>query len=486
MHILEVIKYEGDNSTFVWKHPCEDFNTKSQLIVHESQQAVLLVDGQASEPLGAGRYTLDTKNFPILRHIVGIATGGESPFHCEVYFINQTVQMGLKWGTDTKVRYLDPDSGIPIGLGASGEMNLAVKDSRKLLFKLVGTMNGIAWGENGADFTKSLQTSFRPLVTTAVKANLSAAIKQTEASILEVDEHLQEISAALQAKLIAGFEEYGLTVPEFYVTNIVLPEEDANFKRLRELQSITLQTRVVRAEATVRTAQAQAEADVTAARRAAELEKQTTETELLKRQAERDLIKAQTAAQAERMKGFTEADIQKAKGMAEAEVMAAKGYTGKDMLSAEVQKAYAEGIGKFGSGSGGINIGNSAGGGSNMAGDMVSMMAGMKMAGMVMDKMDGMFSFPGVEKKEEKAAEKPENKCPKCGAVLPEAAKFCFSCGEKLTPAGMVVCPSCGKTVPKGAFCLECGHAFEKKCPSCGEALPEGARFCLHCGTKIE
>ena len=35
--IVDVIKYEGDNSTFVWKHPCEDFNTNTQLIVHECQ-----------------------------------------------------------------------------------------------------------------------------------------------------------------------------------------------------------------------------------------------------------------------------------------------------------------------------------------------------------------------------------------------------------------------------------------------------------------
>ena len=43
-HIAEVIKYEGDNSTFIWKHPCEDFNLGSQLIVHESQEAVFMLD----------------------------------------------------------------------------------------------------------------------------------------------------------------------------------------------------------------------------------------------------------------------------------------------------------------------------------------------------------------------------------------------------------------------------------------------------------
>ena len=32
--IVDIIKYEGDNSTFIWKHPVEDFNYMSQLVVH--------------------------------------------------------------------------------------------------------------------------------------------------------------------------------------------------------------------------------------------------------------------------------------------------------------------------------------------------------------------------------------------------------------------------------------------------------------------
>ena len=35
-----IIKYEGGSDAFVWKHPIEDFNLGSQLIVHESQEAV--------------------------------------------------------------------------------------------------------------------------------------------------------------------------------------------------------------------------------------------------------------------------------------------------------------------------------------------------------------------------------------------------------------------------------------------------------------
>lgn len=470
MAITEMIKYEGDNSTFVWKHPSEDFNSLTQLIVHESQEAIFFMNGQALDLFGPGRYTLETQNIPKLKQFLNALTG-ETPFHCEVYFINKTVQMALKWGTDSKVRYLDPTFGIPLELGACGEMNLAVSDSRKLLVKLIGTMNGIAWEDRGTGFTKSIQSSFRPLISSAVKANLASAIKNNNINILEVDEHLEELSNALRLSMLAGFEEYGLTIPQFYITNILLPEDDTNFKRMKELHTISFQTRIAQADAIVKSAQAEAEAEVTAARRKIELEKQLTETEIAKREAERDLIRAQADAQAAKMAGF-----------AEAEVMAAKGYNQKDVLQADVQKAFAQGIG---------NMGSNGGGGSGVLGDLVSLGVGMAAAGNVSAQMSDMFKgfAPATDNAavptESKSA---EAKCAKCGAKLPENAKFCLECGEKVVPPvpeGMIVCPECGNTVAKGKFCPECGHRFQTVCPKCGKDLVPGAKFCLECGEKL-
>ena len=398
-HIAEVIKYEGDNSTFIWKHPCEDFNLGSQLIVHESQEAVFMLNGQALDLFGPGRYTLETQNIPLIGKALKAATGGISPFHCEVYFINKTVQMGLKWGTPDKVRFIDPLTGVPLELGASGEMNLAVEDSRKLLVKLVGTMRGIAW-EDAQGFTKSLQASFRPMITSAVKANLGAVIKDNAIDILEVDEKLDLISSVLGGKIREGFEDYGLTVPKFFVTSVVLPEDDPNFKRIRELHTIVLQTRVIQAEATVKTAAAQSQAQyrtaeeqskaaIEAARREAELQRQLTETEVAKREAERKVIAAQAEAQAARVQGLTEA-----------EVMAAKGYNQKDVLQAEVQKAYAEGIGNMGP-----DTVNGGGGGSSVMSDMLGLGVGMAAAGTIMPQIGNMFG--GVQPQQPAAPAQP-------------------------------------------------------------------------------
>ena len=461
--IAEVIKYEGDNSTFVWKHPAEDFNSLSQLIVHESQEALFFMNGQALDLFGPGRYTLESQNIPILGKFVNLATGGESPFHCEVYFINKTVQMAVKWGTDSKVRFLDPNFGIPLEIGACGEMNLEVTDSRRLLVKLVGTSNGIAWDDRSGGFTKSLQSCFRPMISTAVKTNISNAIKAQNINILEIDMELEKLSETLRQSILPSFEEYGLTVPQFYITNVALPENDPNFKRMRELHTVSFQTRMIQADALVKSAQAEADAEVTAARRKIELEKQLTETEVARREAERKLIGAQADAEAAKLAGY-----------AEAEIMRAKGYTEKDVMQTEVQKAYAEGIGNMGSN----------GGGGGVVGDFVGLGVGMAAAGNITAQMGDMFKGFGAPSETKSEA----IKCAKCGADVPANSKFCLACGEKIEAPladDMIVCPACNKTVAKGKFCLECGHKFVTVCPKCGKDIVPGAKFCLECGEKL-
>ena len=106
MPITSVLKHEGDNKTFVWKHPTQDFNTGSELIVHESQEAIFMVDGKVLDTFGPGKHILQTENLPVARSVMKLATGGKSAFHAELYFINLTEQMAIKWGTDSKVSYL--------------------------------------------------------------------------------------------------------------------------------------------------------------------------------------------------------------------------------------------------------------------------------------------------------------------------------------------------------------------------------------------
>ena len=49
MAIAEVIKFEGPHDALVWKFPIEDFNATSQLIVDETHEALLVVNGNAAD-----------------------------------------------------------------------------------------------------------------------------------------------------------------------------------------------------------------------------------------------------------------------------------------------------------------------------------------------------------------------------------------------------------------------------------------------------
>lgn len=225
--IADVIKYEGDNSTFIWKHPIEDFNSLTQLIVHESQEAIFMMNGQALDLFGAGRYTLETQNIPKLSKYINRTTDGQTPFHCEVYFINKTEQMAIKWGTDSKIQFVEPTYNFPLAIGASGEMSLRAEDSRKLLIKLVGT-------EKDLSQTK-LTYYFRAFLMTKVKSYIAQVIREQKINIFEIDEHLNEMSATLLQMLKNDFLDYGVALERFFVTTIVKPDGDSAYEKFKSL-----------------------------------------------------------------------------------------------------------------------------------------------------------------------------------------------------------------------------------------------------------
>ena len=475
--LASIIKYEGDNETLVWKHPIEDFNFGSQLIVHESQEAIFFRDGQALDLFGAGRYTLQTQQLPLLEKIYKLPTDTEGTFHSEVYFVNLATQMGVKWGTDSKVRLFDPASGLHIELGASGEFNIRVTDSRKLLLKVVGTTGGLGQEQllgigNGKGF-------FRSMVMTQVKSYLAQTIKENAINILEIDEHLMALSGALRERINAALDEYGLTMPEFYVSRIVTPDDDPNFRRMKE--QYAEQYLLVRQE-NIRKAEAEAAADRKA------VEAQTA--------ARMKIIGAQGEAEALKIQKQAEAEAYRMQAEAEAAEMRMKGYTYQQETSRQVGlEAMKNGLG------GGANAAGALG---DLAGLGVSLGAMSSVIGMTKDALSPMtqdaaqmgaavgaavtggWDCPACGHKNITT-----NFCPDCGSKKPEPKTGwdCAQCGTKNIQSRF--CPNCGAKKPEesnGWICPECGtkDILSKFCPNCGARKPEEKHgwICPECGAK--
>lgn len=408
--IAEIIKYEGDNSTFIWKHPCEDFNSLTQLIVHESQEAIFFMNGQALDLFGPGRYTLETQNIPKLGKILNRTTGDETPFHCEVYFINKTEQMAIKWGTDSKVQYIEPTYGFPISIGASGEMSLRAEDSRKLLIKLVGTESFLG--------QQKLTGFFRAFLMTRVKTYIAQVMKANAINIFEIDENLTLFSNSIKNLLVNDFADYGLSLERFFVTNVLRPDGDRQYEKFKDLHFRQY-------------------ADIAEAK----LRQQT------------DLIYAQTEAQ----KVIIDSQAQATK-------RAQEGYTYQQERGFDVATEVArnEAVGQFTNL--GVGLGTMAGIGGVVAGTVGGAMndALNQTSARTADVcVKCGAALPAnakfcLECGEKVAPKLPDNMtvCPECGNSVFKG-KFCPECGHKFISA----CPKCGKEVVSGAkFCLECGE----------------------------
>ena len=386
--IADVIKYEGDNTTFIWKHPKEDFNSLTQLIVHETQEAIFFMNGQALDLFGPGRYTLETQNIPRVSRLLNRTTGDMTPFHSEVYFINKTEQMSIKWGTDSKVQYIDPQYGFPLAIGASGEMSLRAEDSRKLLLKLVGTENYLS--------QQKLVSYFRAFLMTRVKTYIAQVIKSNNINIFELDENLTLFSENIHRLLKPDFEDYGISLERFFVTNVVKPDGDKQYEKFKELHFRQY-------------------ADIAEAR----LRQQT------------DLIYAQTEAQ----KVVIDSQAQATK-------RAQEGYTYAQERGFDVAEKVAqnEAVGQY------TNLGVGLG---TMAG------VGGVVGGVVGNSINN--AFINTNAQQNTPQQTVNSFCENCGAALTDGAAFCDECGTPVTKAEDV-CANCGyKFERPGKFCPKCG-----------------------------
>lgn len=469
-----LIKYEGDNKTFVWKHPFTDLVMGSQLIVHESQEAIFFRNGEALDSFPAGRYTLETGVLPKMDKLYRLPVD-EQPFHAEVYFVNLTTQMGIKWGTNSKVGLFDPASGLHVELGASGSFNLCVTDARKLVLKLVGTTDVLTQAQL---FDSDNGGYFRTLVMTKVKSNLARIIKSNHISVLELDEHIDQISEGLRIAINAELDSYGLIMPEFYVGTIVTPDDDPNFRRMKQQHAdMYLRTR----EEEIRKAEAEAA-----------FERKSVEAQT---EARMKVIGAQGDAEALRLKAQAEADAYRMRAEAEAQEMRMKGYTYQMETSRQVATEAVR------------NSGGAIGGVGNIVGDAMQLGLGLSAAGTVLGMTrDVVAPIAGDVMQTVQSGGWnctcgqtgiATNFCPNCGAKKPEAGWTC-SCGQTNITSNF--CPNCGAKKPAPGWTCTCGQTniTSNFCPNCGAKKPADSwncscgqqniktNFCPNCGAKKE
>ena len=433
MAIVEVVKYNGNPDVFAWKYPSEELGTWTQLIVNESQEAILFKGGKALDVFGSGRHTLETANIPILNKIINLPFGGRSPFTAEVWYINKVNSLDIKWGTASPIQLQDPKYSIFIPVRAFGQFGIRIENSKQFLVKLVGTL---------PIFDKtSIVKYFRGLYLTKVKDAISSYLVHKQISIMEINAYIEELSSYLQEKMQPVLEEYGIKLINFYVNDISVPEDDSAVKKLKDALAKKAEMNIIG----------------------------------YNYQQERSFDTLEGAAK----NNGSSANLMGA-GMGLGMGVTMGGAVGNQFggiskninTSAEDTKACPS--------CGAImpkskRFCSECGCDTNKKAEIVN-------EGLVTCNKCG-AKYKNTMKFCPECGDK-YNPCPKCGADLPEGATSCSACGYEFpTP-----CPHCGATLPSGnvKFCPECGKSLIKTCPSCNNPIIGNPKFCPECGTKLE
>jgi len=212
IEVIEFLDERGD--TIVHRYPsvgAAEIKMGAQLIVRENQTVVFFRDGKALDTFGPGRHTLTTMNIPVLTTALSLPFGFESPFKAEAVYVNMKVFTNQKWGTMEPILYRDAELAM-VRLRAFGIYAFRVTNPQVFVNTLVGTQGCFTTAEV-ADF-------FRNLILTQLADYLGENLK----SILDLAQYYNELSAGVKACTLSDFEKYGVTLTDFKIGSISVPE----------------------------------------------------------------------------------------------------------------------------------------------------------------------------------------------------------------------------------------------------------------------
>ena len=350
--MMDVIRCdEQEYLVWKWRPSGEANSTKkenairygSSLRVKDGELAVFVYqqkDGSMQDFIvGPYDQTIKTANFPILSSIVGLAFGGASPFQAEIYFINLSGNIQVKFG----IPYFDVfdprfmDFAVP--MAARGTITFNVTDYKGFI-KLNRLINFEL-----EDFNKQIKDA----VTKYVKGIITNIPSEKGIPVLQMEKKLLEINDLIAAYLKPRLEtDFGVNMKGFDLASIEVDKESDGYAELRK----------VTAEQTTKTTVAQTDINI-------------------KNMSDMQGINALNMEETLR--------IQREEAERAQKLQTETNFIGAHALNqqTDVLKTGAESLGQMG------NIGG--GGGMNPAG----MMTGMMMGGAMGNQMAGMMNNMG-------------------------------------------------------------------------------------------
>ena len=213
--LIDVIEWSDNGAdTMVHKYDMhgKEIMMGAQLTVREGQAAIFVNEGQLADVYLPGRYELSTSNMPILTALQSWKFGFNSPFKADVYFVNTRQFLDRKWGTTNPVMMRDAEFGM-IRIRAFGIYSFKVADPATFLREVFGSTALLT--------TEGVEGQIKRTLV----SGLSDAIGESKIPALDLAANYSELGEYVKQVMNPKLTALGLTLTDFVVENISLPEE---------------------------------------------------------------------------------------------------------------------------------------------------------------------------------------------------------------------------------------------------------------------
>lgn len=207
-----------DPNLLMWKYEDagKEIKNGAALTVRESQQAMILSQGELADVFGPGLHKLTTDNTPILTNLRNWKHGFNSPFKVDIYYFNTQQFISLKWGTPAPV--IMPDSKFgQVRLRAFGAYNIRIANPATFFRQYAGTYPKLTIFE--------LERQLRDFIA----PKFGDVLAQHGYSVMEIAGNITELSNKIQPQLQPFFAELGLELVKFQVSSVTMPDEVTKF-----------------------------------------------------------------------------------------------------------------------------------------------------------------------------------------------------------------------------------------------------------------
>ena len=231
---VTTIENKGNSRFLVWKSPERSLVIGDQIIVNESEEALLFENGQLMQVLDGGRHLVESGNIPGVEGLIRRAAGSNSPIRIDTWFINKTVSNDYKWGVQLQAK--DHEHGLIVPVGSYGSMLIRIDDPASFVLQIVGQKFQLA--------KEDLRDFILPIIERNLKDYISKSITNKKLDIFTLDSELMESSKAMSDLISKDIKRFGISLIDFYIQGIEVIGNNPDYLRIKESLSEAASLRI--------------------------------------------------------------------------------------------------------------------------------------------------------------------------------------------------------------------------------------------------